>query len=508
MRKLFKAVFVCIFALAGGTVIAGDWKEYRSDSLRLYTDLPEPRARVLVQDLELFRVSFDEYFGHESEPPPLPLEYYVFSTRADFRRFSDEWHASGIYMSTHSGPVAAAIGQEQIDKRKMDGRSFVLHEYLHYLLDQKEHRSLPRWYVEGLADYLSTMRFGRSQTVVGEPLLGRVETLKDRSGWLPLEEIFAADSLPDISEDTEEHMQFFYAQAWLVVHVLHQNPKYAGKLDAFLDYLAEGHTARQAFREIYDRSLARVRRDAVVHLAAIRSRYATLNRSRPYAPVVTARKLDDREEALLPWKAELALITNGSNARSFAQRLDAAAGTGALSKRDARPLQIQAHIEARNLKRAYELLDQVAPWRAERSPYRELVLEADLMQQILDNLTDNSGYDREKMQEIRTSLATLVGKYPENPRLHYLYGLADLVDEATPVQPEGVAALRRARTMMPGNSEVAFLFASSLAETGDHAAACPVLQELKQKGGNEILRRHVAIRLDDFSRAGHPCPAG
>src|SRR5439155_3963381 len=132
------------------------------------------------------------------------------------------------------------------------------HEYAHFLMHASGKR-LPAWLDEGLAEFYSTARIGQKGCSIGGELAGHSEALRRR--WIPLQELFSTPSDAALEVD-KKHVGIFYAQSWLLAHMLVLSPAYKGEFQAFIHALNSGTSSEQALTAVYGKSVDAVDRDA------------------------------------------------------------------------------------------------------------------------------------------------------------------------------------------------------------------------------------------------------
>ena len=136
-----------------------------------------------------------------------------------------------------------------------DRNRAAIHEYVH-LVVRHSGLKLPVWFNEGIADVYSTMRVRDGKIVVGASPKDRTYSLTTGK-WLRLTALAAVDSRsPEYNE--QNRATVFYAQSWLLVHMLMLGEGYADKFDAFVKRLSDSGSTQVAFSEVYGKSLADV----------------------------------------------------------------------------------------------------------------------------------------------------------------------------------------------------------------------------------------------------------
>lgn len=234
---LLPALCAALWACAGpperrpaDPVPAGRWRELRSEHFLLYTDLHRDDARRLAGELELFRAAVLHFTNVDGSPGPVPVRIFAFRDPAHYHRFAPGGVAGFARAGLRHVDVALSASSPEAY------RIILYHEAVHLLMRGQPRRILPKWYEEGLADFLSTLVQVDDRVVVGS-----VSPL--RAGWLvhapplPLSRLLASESFAELSEDG---MQRFYAWAWLLAHYVSMDHDYA-EGDSALAALGASH---------------------------------------------------------------------------------------------------------------------------------------------------------------------------------------------------------------------------------------------------------------------------
>lgn len=126
----------------------------------------------------------------------------------------------------------------------------LIHEYVHVVLHQR-YDHLPMWLDEGLADYFSTIERKRGFVVVGTPPEGRLELLRSSGIAIPLRMLFNSRR-ENVRSDPSSDL--FYAESWLLVHMLMRAPKYAPRFGEIVEQLNRSQNIEQLFLQFWGKS--------------------------------------------------------------------------------------------------------------------------------------------------------------------------------------------------------------------------------------------------------------
>ena len=228
-----------------------EWIRLASPNFEFYTELPERQARETLDAFErardfLFRV---KPFKMNS---PLPVTLVGFASTKAYAPYATDVIKPAYYTgdAEHDYIVMGYLGNNS---------SWVaVHEYVH-LLVRHSGLDIPLWLNEGLADVYSTIETRDGRIVVGASPKGRVQTLT-RDKWLRLDEVADADTKSK-AYNSLIAAPVYYAESWLLTHMLMFRDEYSTRFPAFLERLDALGSSRQAFVEVYKKSLAQVQGD-------------------------------------------------------------------------------------------------------------------------------------------------------------------------------------------------------------------------------------------------------
>ena len=133
----------------------------------------------------------------------------------------------------------------------MNADIIFFHEYAHHLMFQIIDRPLPEWVVEGFAEFMSTVRFGKERRHWDR------SARANHRAW----GLFGGDRLPlatmlsgNYTKITPEQRKSIYGRGWLLVHYLTFEKSRAGQLERYVDMMSKGTpplaAARSAFGDL------------------------------------------------------------------------------------------------------------------------------------------------------------------------------------------------------------------------------------------------------------------
>jgi len=238
------------FLLSGGNLFAAEWLKLTTPNFELFTTTTEKKGRGAILYFEKVRDLFLRMYPG-SLVNPLPVRLIGFQSEKEYKRFRFNEFAAAYYIG---GDTRDYIVMSDI---AADHFPVAVHEYSHLLI-QHAGLKLPRWLDEGWADLNSTINPEGSGITIGSLIPARMRDLNQMK-WMSLEALTAVG--PDSPEYNEQSKAgIFYAQSWLLTHMLYLSNDYRPKVSAFFTKVTTS-SSEAAFREVYGKSLTEVRKD-------------------------------------------------------------------------------------------------------------------------------------------------------------------------------------------------------------------------------------------------------
>jgi tetratricopeptide (TPR) repeat protein len=246
-RVALAIVLLCGFAgEAGAQGRGGRWLRAESDHFIVYSDTNERELRTAVQALEDYDATL-RLIAQVAEPAsPNKLEVYLVRRHATLRQV---WpgmsrNIRGFYTAT---PEQVAMFVAYSDAGYMDRQGTLFHEYAHHFMLHYFPHAYPAWYVEGFAEYLSTMEIEGRRVIVGGTSTARSYSLH-ALGMLPIDALLASERVPDRSA---YFMESFYSTAWFATLYIRNRPNYQQAMNRYVEALGEGADPLEAFEPAF-----------------------------------------------------------------------------------------------------------------------------------------------------------------------------------------------------------------------------------------------------------------
>lgn len=248
---------------AGAALVAGaafakmpeerKWIEVRTDNFLVRSTMSAKKTREVAHRLELFRAAFNLMLGVQNLSDRVPTNIYLVRRWSEFHGWKLDSSIAGLFRP--------GVRENTIlvrDTRGMSESAIMLHEYVHYMLNNHSRLNYPRWFQEGLAEYMSAARLRGDNFDLGLVAEGRIDGLR-QGNRLPMRKILQDDGYDKWSDADKSS---FYSGAWALVHYLRNNPP-QGKsvMQAMGQYVAmtdSGKSDLEAFEQAFGMSHSRL----------------------------------------------------------------------------------------------------------------------------------------------------------------------------------------------------------------------------------------------------------
>lgn len=300
--SLLAAGAICALA----SPAAAAWHRASSPHFIIYSEEQPDRLKAFAARLERFDAAVRLARGMKD--PPIGdgnrLTVFVVRSTAQVERLKrgDGRNVAGFYLPRASGSVAvvprATQGSVQADV-------VFQHEYAHHLMFADLATPIPKWLVEGFAEFYSTANVEPDGSVgLGEAATHRKAAFTYKIASLPMTSLLEGEVRSGMDR------QAFYAQGWLLTHYLTFEPKRRGQLDTYLAEFARGRSSVEAARIAFG-NLRDLEQDLQQYLRAEKFPYLTLPANRFKAAEVVVERLGPGAEAAMPLHMRLQARTEG-----------------------------------------------------------------------------------------------------------------------------------------------------------------------------------------------------
>lgn len=246
-------LILCLWTLSF-TSAFGNWVEAKSDNFIFVGDTSEKRAALIVGELEEYRAIIFKLFNWGAQTELVPVQVYAARSEKDIKNITGSEWATGIYRTSHEGPVIIANIKGRFGKDSQ-ARNTVYHEYTHHLISMYNNTIFPQWYNEGMAEYLSTFTLDKKGVVkIGLPNNGRAYSLANPN-WMDMKTILHSIRrypFRNTSGKSTQAISQYYAQAWLAAHFIQSTEGYPDKIKQYLILINSNVKPEKAFEDAFN----------------------------------------------------------------------------------------------------------------------------------------------------------------------------------------------------------------------------------------------------------------
>lgn len=244
---------------------ASNWFRVESQHFIVHSDSRRDDVVELLNSLErldyLLRVYLKPFLVGAATAPKLTMYFHDRTGWLD-ELGSGPKDAIGLYNSCASGVQAfafnveplAGLDNEQLSRAPLnESMSYIFEAYARHFIYRHTDIRAPLSFIDGFAQYFSSMRFSDNQMAVGRVPLGvggYLHLLDDGNKYhLTFDDVL--DSTPVPKQDQPAVQLEFQARAWNLVHYMMSSDEQRGKLAAYLNMVNEGAAPSRAFAATY-----------------------------------------------------------------------------------------------------------------------------------------------------------------------------------------------------------------------------------------------------------------
>jgi len=290
-------LFIVLGLLFAPALAHADWYEASTPHFVVYANDDPAHLATYATKLERFDQAMRALRGLPNREigPAERVTVYVVRDSDDIERMRGEG-VRGFYHPSLEGPAAfVPRTTNSYEKWDLDADSVLRHEYAHhFMFDNYASLALPRWFVEGYAEFHATAIIRDDGSVVfGQSPSYRAFALLQNDDMLSIGGVLNADSLKLDSRQTD----ILYGKGWLLIHFLTFEPSRQGQLAAYLHALNTGKSPKEAAGVFGDLGVLERELDRYVMKRTISAVTITADRLTVKAP--TIRKLTAGEAATM-----------------------------------------------------------------------------------------------------------------------------------------------------------------------------------------------------------------
>ncbi len=260
--------------VVGRKTEVSQWFRAESPHFIVYSDTREEDVAPLLDNLEKLDRLLRAYTQPAGAPVPRAskLTLYYHASPSGLRAFpgSVPVDAIGLYNSCADGVQGfgvhleriTALDDEQLEKAPLnDSLTYVFEAYARHFLSRHTDIRAPAWFVDGFAQYFSSVRFSTQQTAVGRvprDVAGYLRFLgSGRRYHLEWEDVLAHRLANAHGHGGEAGARLeFQAKSWLLTHYALSSDDNRKRLSRYLRLVGDGASPIAAFERAFGLTIA------------------------------------------------------------------------------------------------------------------------------------------------------------------------------------------------------------------------------------------------------------
>jgi len=244
------------------------WQRAETDHFVLYGDVSERTLRTYATKIQRFDALLRTYYPIQNDVQIPKLEIYLADGARDMRRVlpGGSENIAGFY-SADAGRIYTVTNISN-----PEALSTLFHEYAHHFMFQMSAEAYPSWFVEGFAEYYSTVVMEPDKIEVGREDRGRMMlfTQVATNEWSPLADVLKWR----ISRSGRASFFDYYAQSWALTHYLMSTPERQRMLGQYLNAVIRGADPLTAMQTATGRTSVELQNDVRRYLLGRITYYA------------------------------------------------------------------------------------------------------------------------------------------------------------------------------------------------------------------------------------------
>lgn len=463
------------------------WLKAETQNFVIYSEGSEKSLRGFAENLQRFDATLRFRFKLGNDPDPNRLPIYLVERAEDAGRLaSGKGNSSiaGFYSPGSEGSFAVSNRENYGSSTSSDAQQVLFHEYAHHFMHRYVQAAFPAWFVEGFAEFYSTVDFTKDErAAIGKPVYRRAY------GLLEMPKIPADKLLLQRPSEMRNSgaIDSYYGRAWLLTHMLFNDPARAGQLSDYIAAINAGVEPKAA-AETHFRDLEQLDRDLNRYMNRSLT-YRTTNEPIAVPGTISITALSPAEDAVLPWRLER-LSADGEDERYIKVRdalikLSATHGGDAGLWFELAAAHWGMSKETRDAAAARAAVDKalsIDPKHVRANVLLGLIAAAEL--------DEKGDYSAAAWRKVRGPISLANRTAPDDPLPLFAY-FRSFTQQGINPPDIAIAGLAQAFALAPENLDMRINYAFALANKGDFARAIKLAQTVAfnphDNGGGEGL---------------------
>lgn len=221
------------------------WYQIANTHFEVYSDAPQQEIRLLLDDLERFRVAVEQFNGASVPQKSEKTRVIIFRSKQDYVKHVDNDWVEAFTAGREGVPHIVMWA----DRMSPASQATIRHEFVH-VLQGYSGQLLPLWYLEGSAEFMSGISFSdeNTQFVIG----AATERAVSRRSFVDWSRLIDDDFRFEAVESGKAVSNAYY-QAGLLARYFQIGDDFAhrDRLQEYLARYADGEASPQAFEAAF-----------------------------------------------------------------------------------------------------------------------------------------------------------------------------------------------------------------------------------------------------------------
>lgn len=315
IMRLFLMMLVAAGALlAARPAHALEWAEVRTQHFIIYGKASDKELPKLALRLEMVNRMLATLLNYKEDDGQRPLLVYVVS-EGEVKENAGQSTAAGFYASERRNGYALVKRGRSYDMFDLGQEAILFHEFAHHFMLGRSASAYPAWYVEGFAEFFSTLEFKDDNSIV----FGKVPLY--RAPQLVMTDLYP---LHKLLHETSNGLSLaegdrYYGAAWLLTHYLFLNAERNKEFQSYITDLASPGGARDV-GSYFKGGEKGLETDLKAYLKARLKAYSYPVPMEGIAPPVI-RRLPPDENALLLQELRFKRLMSSDDAKALAKEV-------------------------------------------------------------------------------------------------------------------------------------------------------------------------------------------
>lgn len=302
MKRAGLGLMAGITMMAAASPAEAKWLRADTNNFIIYSEGSERDLRDFAGKLERFDATLRYRFKIEGGKDPNPLTIYLVDRATDAGRLyagKGGSNIAGFYRPDPEGSFAVSNREDYVLKGTPQSQQTLFHEYAHHFMRRFLPGAFPAWFVEGFAEYYSTVDFTKEgKAEVGKPAYGRA------FGLLTMPKIPAETLLfkRPLEMRNSGQIDVYYGRAWLLTHLLYNDQARVSQLGTYVDAINKGVDPKKAATDSFG-DLAQLDKDLNRYMTKPLT-YRTTSDAIAIAGPITIASLTPAQDAALALRLE------------------------------------------------------------------------------------------------------------------------------------------------------------------------------------------------------------